>query len=294
MGKRVYALLLLVILPLFAACDVFSDIIADISDSHSVAVPSAPGAASVKEENTQLSLYWTAVSGAASYEVWFSDANDSSLALRQGGDITATDYRLTELTNKTRYYVWLKAKNVAGTSGFSPVAAGIPVVLYYIGDTGPGGGLVFYDKGSFSDGWRYMEAAPASTEWMLKWWEKHYTLIGGTGTAIGDGRANTAAIVTWMDNNSEVDKTDRPAYLCDTLVYGGSDDWFLPSIDELVLVFENLQVSGIGGFSPWYYWSSSEYADDQVRVQDFTITGGYGTTVIAKNLASRVRAVRMF
>ncbi|MBU4502161.1 MAG: PEGA domain-containing protein [Nanoarchaeota archaeon] len=34
-----------------------------------------------------------------------------------------------------------------------------------IGRTGPAGGYIFYDKGNYSDGWQYLEAAPASTEW---------------------------------------------------------------------------------------------------------------------------------
>jgi transcriptional regulator with XRE-family HTH domain len=33
--------------------------------------------------------------------------------------------------------------------------------LYKIGDTGPAGGLIFYDKGNNIGGWRYLEAAPA-------------------------------------------------------------------------------------------------------------------------------------
>lgn len=32
---------------------------------------------------------------------------------------------------------------------------------YSVGDRGPAGGYVFYDKGNYSDGWRYLEAAPA-------------------------------------------------------------------------------------------------------------------------------------
>lgn len=32
---------------------------------------------------------------------------------------------------------------------------------YWVGKTGPAGGYIFYDKGEYSDGWRYLEAAPA-------------------------------------------------------------------------------------------------------------------------------------
>ena len=40
---------------------------------------------------------------------------------------------------------------------------------YNIGDTGPAGGIVFYDKGRVSDGWRYLEAARAGTEAEAIW-----------------------------------------------------------------------------------------------------------------------------
>jgi len=36
---------------------------------------------------------------------------------------------------------------------------------YSLRDIGPAGGYIFYDKGSYSNGWRYLEAAPVSTEW---------------------------------------------------------------------------------------------------------------------------------
>jgi len=46
-----------------------------------------------------------------------------------------------------------------------------------IGKKGPAGGLIFYDRGytfydksSYFNGWRYLEAAPASTEWTDEAW----------------------------------------------------------------------------------------------------------------------------
>jgi hypothetical protein len=46
--------------------------------------------------------------------------------------------------------------------------------VYKVGDFGPGGGWIFYDKGKISNGWRYLEAAPvdmefAGIEWRGLW-----------------------------------------------------------------------------------------------------------------------------
>jgi len=110
--------------------------------------------------------------------------------------------------------------------------------------TGPAGGYIFYDKGSYSDGWRYLEAAPASTEWTGKEWGSYGTFIGGTETGIETGQSNTNTIVTWLNSHSE---TDRAALVCDALVYGDYSDWFLPSKDELNLMYKNLYLAGFGG-----------------------------------------------
>jgi hypothetical protein len=116
--------------------------------------------------------------------------------------------------------------------------------LYAIGDTSPGGGMAFYDKGKYSDGWRYMECAPASTETWAKWGvsDKPFNNrtidtdladepeVGGTAAGIGTGAANTKAIAALL---SAQGLQDRAAQICDALSYGGKDDWFLPSKDEL-------------------------------------------------------------
>ena len=160
---------------------------------------------------------------------------------------------------------------------------------YALGDTGPAGGYIFYDKGSYSDGWRYLEAAPASTGWYNKKWGSRGTFIGGTEIGIGTGKSNTTIIVTWLNSHGE---TDRAAQLCDALVYGGCSDWFLPSKDELNLIYKNPRITGVGAFTGRFYcWSSSEGGAGYAWLQFFH----YDNPGLSdKNDNARVRAVRAF
>ncbi|MBN2159415.1 MAG: DUF1566 domain-containing protein [Spirochaetes bacterium] len=88
--------------------------------------PEAPGAAIVTIGDTELTIDWAAVDGATAYEVWHSDTNDSATAAQHGGDIVGTSHVIDGLSNGAPRYVWLKAKNSVGTSGFGPVASGTP------------------------------------------------------------------------------------------------------------------------------------------------------------------------
>lgn len=91
-----------------------------------------------------------------------------------------------------------------------------------------------------------------------------------TGTAIGKGESNTEKLVNAMGESAYSEdfgsgKTpDYAARLCSELSHGGYDDWFLPSMDELDLMYDNLKRKGIGSFSDNFdnYWSSSEYSGD--------------------------------
>jgi uncharacterized repeat protein (TIGR02543 family) len=189
-----------------------------------------------------------------------------------------------------------------GNANVTLYAKWTPPETYSIGDVGPAGGYIFYDKGSYSGSpsWRYLEAAPASTEWTDKQWGGYGTLIGGTTVDIGTGQSNTSLIVAWLDANTDdtqgdvTNKTQRAAYLCDDLTEGGYDDWFLPSKDELNLMYTNLHniADPVGGFAGDYYWSSSEVHAYSVWFQSFG--NGYQYSYYAENLTSRVRAVRAF
>jgi len=166
--------------------------------------------------------------------------------------------------------------------------------------TGPAGGLVFYDKGSVSDGWRYLEVAPESTEWSGKRWGSYEAFISGTETDMGTGKSNTTIIVNWLDLNTDdsngdvTEKTERAAYLCDTLDYGGYGDWFLPSRNEIYMIYINLyNISApVGGFADDFYWSSSECYASSACTLDLEFSGSQTCTL--KFLDYRVRAVRAF
>jgi hypothetical protein len=133
---------------------------------------------------------------------------------------------------------------------------------YYVGDTGPAGGLVFYDRGRYTTGlannWRYMEAAPDDQS-STQIWSNITAQLVGTDRAIGGGQANTLAII------AQPGHTDSAAKLCDDLVVGDYSDWFLPSVGELYQMYANLGAGGLGSFvSGQTYWSSSEYDDSNV------------------------------
>jgi len=137
-----------------------------------------------------------------------------------------------------------------------------PSKIYEIGDIGPAGGLVFYDKGFISDGWRYLEAAPASAEFSAEWGLYHYDL-SGTNTAVGRGRKNTKLIVKYLNARGE---RNCAAQRCAALNSNGYTGWFLPSKDELNLMYTNIRMHPLGGFTTTRdrannthsYWSSSQ------------------------------------
>ena len=110
-----------------------------------------------------------------------------------------------------------------------------------------------------------------------------------TATAIGWGYRNTRAII--LQGNT--DTATSAAALADshTATVSGVlyDDWYLPSTDELNLLY--IQRTSVGGFVVGYYWSSSEINATSAWLQ-FFIDGyqGGGT----KNTAYYVRPVRAF
>jgi hypothetical protein len=86
------------------------------------------------------------------------------------------------------------------------------------------------------------------------------------------------------------------ARLCTNYSFGGYNDWFLPSKDELNQIY--LQAEKIGGIDKTdLYWSSTEYAGTTITDQNIAwlqlfIDGTYREA--RKNEVYRVRAIHYF
>jgi len=88
---------------------------------------------------------------------------------------------------------------------------------YNIGDIGPAKGIVFYDKGIFSNGWRYLEAYPVEAEYKVQWGAYKHD-VAGTESVIGSGKRNTELII---EKIREVGGARQAAQLCASVEVNG-------------------------------------------------------------------------
>lgn len=189
------------------------------------------------------------------------------------------------------------------------------IPLYAVGDSGPAGGLVFHDKGNYTDERRYLEAAPSDIGMGEDPDFPYYHIFGfcrtetdggstvvGTATGIGAGGTNTAALASNMaatayklaTNTDEGTTESYAVRLSDLHEAGGCQDWFQPSKDELNLMYQNLhhRETPLGGFADSYYWSSSENGGSCAWIQFFA--DGNQSSFGSRSSKYYVRPVRVF
>jgi hypothetical protein len=85
--------------------------------------------------------------------------------------------------------------------------------------------------------------------------------------------------------------TSGAAKAADLYLTATKSDWFLPSLGEAKLMYDNLLEAGVGGFASGYYWSSTELYSYYAWYQAFDY-GGQGN--LSKLATFPVRAVRAF
>ena len=220
---------------------------------------------------------------------------------------------------------------------------------YQVGNVGPAGGYIFYDKGNDEGGWRYLEAAPADLKvingvptvdatseiYQNAAPEDQYVIFGYyrttptgddvflngtptynaencTKTAVGTGKANTQLMIDVMGptayvhpsyaDKKEIKSAEYAAKLVDQLTYTFNDktfdDWFIPSFDEVQLIYQNLYLNSLGGFGAFGYASSSEngkpYQASGTQTMLIWSFLQNDWDVVFRGNAARVRPVRAF
>lgn len=157
------------------------------------------------------------------------------------------------------------------------------------GETGPGGGYIFYDKGSFSDGWRFLEAAPEDVRYPQTStfvWSNVSDGLLNTESNIGLGRNNTQSIIAQSGHEISA------ALLASSYTTRGYEDWFLPSYDELFEMYTILYQHSLGQFGDGYYWSSTSIGEnDAWRLR---LSSGTWYKVRRDGFFGRIRTVRAF
>jgi hypothetical protein len=147
-----------------------------------------------------------------------------------------------------------------------------------VGNTGPGGGTVFYDAGNQQSWGRYLEFAPngwsgSATDPVAQWCDLYSLWSVETPQAreVGQGKPNSKLMVQYC--------ADGAAKLAASYQGGAKRDWFLPSRDELneLCKYASRQITGNTGIycqisenlregfeSSKGYWSSTGKNDYQI------------------------------
>ena len=173
---------------------------------------------------------------------------------------------------------------------------------YKIGDMAQGGIVFWVDEtGEHGLVSSLNDIESISGDFNHEWSTEVFEFTGSTGDGIGAGAMNTMLIISAQRGD-----TDSAARLCADLVEGGYGDWYLPSKEELNLMWDNLadsdgdnintgpsDANNIGGFAASFYWSSSEFEFAELSAWEQRFSNGIMFTGNKDN-NSRVRAIRAF
>jgi hypothetical protein len=169
--------------------------------------------------------------------------------------------------------------------------------LCSVGDIGPSGGYVFYVSptvinvaSGISTGGVYLEAAPVGGQGTAEFGCTG-TETPGTSYAVGSGAANTKAII---DNCATAGIAAR--VISNLNNYAGFSDWFMPSLDEMTAIYNNLynKTPSLGGFTGLNYGSSSEGTNGFGYQAYWWFGAGAVSGQTNKNYVASYRPIRAF
>jgi len=219
------------------------------------------------------------------------DWSNDNYYLKVGMDAAGGTNFLTMGTTQLLSVPYALYAKSAGTVSGGGTGGGF---THYIGEEF-GGGVIFHlwkDAQGVEHG-LIVDKTDLSTSQV--WSNVDQTLIGPSAQSSWDGLSNSNAIV------GQAGHTSSASALCLNSTNGGQSDWYLPSIQELNMLWNNYytvarsltQISGATQLQPAFYWSSTEYATFFTAWTFFFSTGAanYGNDKANPNF---VRAVRAF
>lgn len=238
-----------------------------ITDGNSIDLSSIQGDTDTDDQTLSISGNSISISEGNSVDISGIDTDDQTLVF-SGTTLSITDGNSVDLSSLQ-----------SGGGG------------HYVGEEF-GGGVVFY---TYSDATGEHGLIVNTEEFLAPW--------GLDGTDVNscesswNGAANTTSIMS-----AGALSTDA-AGICVNLSTGGNSDWYLPAIDELILLFENrftvnMALEGISGADLLQYLSANQYCSSTevsaggcmgFKCQLFETSLGTG-----KNYSTYIRAIRKF
>jgi hypothetical protein len=171
-----------------------------------------------------------------------------------------------------------------------------------VGDTGPGGGIVFYVASTQQSWGKYLEAAPANwsggadnqasniAKWCVATPSVDGTVFSGLYNGLGVGYANTYDSRLNLCTGGAINKAR-------TYRGGGFTNWYLPNSTELALMADptiRTLIGLVNDASLWGYWGSQE-AQDTGYIGSLVTSGwGIGATVKGETSKNMTRPIRAF
>lgn len=170
-------------------------------------------------------------------------------------------------TNNTSLFI--ATKESTSRSAYIDVVLKGPIFEYKVGDTGPGGGIIFFvDRYDEYPGFTYLEAAPEQQP-KSTWCDVNTAInIGAVGMAgsIGSGQVNTANMVNACQSGA--------GNIADNYSTQTASDWYLPSFQEMVLLMSSARNLGFYEMD-WsvldasFFWTSTTITIDSAVIGNF-------------------------
>lgn len=214
--------------------------------------------------------------------ICWSTSNNPTIALNTktsnnsgSGSFTST---LTNLVVGTKYYVRAYATNSLGTYYGNEISfiVGAIGTIYM-------NGIVFYLDETGQHGLVCATSDQRGVGNGIGWTNGTFSVTGATGTTRGTGKSNTDAIISNLGSGTYA------AQICNDLEPKGT--WFLPSKDELYLMYSVVKLNGYSTFGG-YYWASTEGSSS--TAWEMTFSDGTGLYTVKNDNTRLVRAIREF